>query len=149
MNSYQRSISIRTSPERLFDFHLDTANLKRISPPWFRTKLILDEGSGPDRILEYRVSVFYVPTHWHVEISEFNRPLVLSDLATKGPFRHFHHRRTFIQDGDMTVMTDHVEYELPLGLLGRLFDAAVVRQIISSMFRYRHRRTKELLEHAA
>jgi ligand-binding SRPBCC domain-containing protein len=47
-----------------------------------------------------------------------------------------------------TKLTDVVEYQLPLGWLGRLANAIVVRRQIESMFSYRQRRTKELLEAA-
>jgi ligand-binding SRPBCC domain-containing protein len=151
MPVFERSVSISTSAERLFDFHLDTKNLRYISPRWFKTKLVRDEGEAAERILDLRVSSFFLPSHWRVEVSEYNRPIVLSDLVTKGPFNYFHHRRTFVEQAQNgpTVMTDHIEYTLPLGVLGRVFDFLIMRRIISAMFTYRQRRTKELLEHAA
>jgi len=62
-----------------------------------------------------------------------------------GPFEHWAHTHRFVADGEETVLTDSVEYELPLGALGRaLGPLAVVG--FEPMFRYRHRRTKALLE---
>jgi len=149
MPVFERSVSINASAERLFDFHLDAKNLRSISPRWFRTQLLRDEGEATDRILDFRVSSFMIPTRWHVEVSEYNRPLILSDLVTKGPFNYFHHRRTFLEESGQTIMTDRVEYMLPLGFLGRIFDFLIMRRIVSGLFAYRHRRTKELIEHAA
>lgn len=147
MPFFECSVTIRAAPERLFDFHTDTDNLVRISPRWFKTKVLRDEGSGAGRRVDFRVTSFGIPTRWQVTVSEFDRPHALADVVTKGPFKYFHHRRVFGSLGtDGTTMTDRIEYELPLGVLGRIADRLFVRRLIESMFRYRHKRTKELLD---
>jgi ligand-binding SRPBCC domain-containing protein len=67
------------------------------------------------------------------------------DEMEGGPFRHWRHTHRFFADGDETVVNDRVEYRLPLGPIG---DAVgpLARIGLEPMFRYRHRKTKELLE---
>jgi ligand-binding SRPBCC domain-containing protein len=65
-----------------------------------------------------------------------------------GPFALWVHTHEFYGDGDETVMIDTVNYELPAGPLGPLVNRLAVVGF-EPMFRYRHRRTKELLEGGA
>jgi ligand-binding SRPBCC domain-containing protein len=61
-----------------------------------------------------------------------------------GPFELWIHTHEMYGDGNETVLIDTVEYELPGPLGGRVDPAAVVG--FEPMFRYRHRKTKEILE---
>jgi ligand-binding SRPBCC domain-containing protein len=65
------------------------------------------------------------------------------DDMVDGPFSEWRHTHRFFADGDETVVEDDVEYAFPLGdgVLGPL---SVVG--FEPMFRYRHRKTRELLE---
>lgn len=67
------------------------------------------------------------------------------DVMDDGPFRRWEHTHAFFADGEDTVVTDRVEYELPFGAVGRSL-GPVARVGFEPMFRYRHRRTRELLE---
>jgi ligand-binding SRPBCC domain-containing protein len=66
------------------------------------------------------------------------------DEMRDGPFRRWIHTHSFFADGDETLIVDRVEYELPFGPLGRAV-APLARIGFEPMFRYRHRRTRELL----
>lgn len=67
------------------------------------------------------------------------------DEMREGPFPRWVHTHQFFGDGDETVVSDRVEYELPLGpLSGPLDPFGVVG--FEPMFRHRHRRTKRVLE---
>lgn len=60
-------------------------------------------------------------------ITEYERPNRFVDEQKKGPFRRFHHEHLFtdaVTDG--TTMTDIVEFEAPLGPLGRLVERLVL-----------------------
>jgi ligand-binding SRPBCC domain-containing protein len=67
------------------------------------------------------------------------------DDMVGGPFRRWVHTHRFFADGDETVVDDEVEYELPGGPLGDLLGPVAVVGF-EPMFRYRHRKTRELLE---
>jgi ligand-binding SRPBCC domain-containing protein len=67
------------------------------------------------------------------------------DVMEGGPFPTWEHTHRFFADGEGTIVSDRVEYELPGGALGR-----VVSPLgwvgFEPMFRGRHKKTKELLE---
>jgi ligand-binding SRPBCC domain-containing protein len=57
------------------------------------------------------------------------------------------HTHTFAPDGERAVVIgDSVRYALPLGPLGRLAHAAIVRRDLERIFDYRERVVAELLE---
>jgi ligand-binding SRPBCC domain-containing protein len=62
-----------------------------------------------------------------------------------GPFRHWEHTHRFFADGAETVVDDRVVYALPFGGLGDAV-APLARVGFEPMFRFRHSRTRELLE---
>jgi ligand-binding SRPBCC domain-containing protein len=67
------------------------------------------------------------------------------DDMAGGPFERWVHTHRFFADGEETVLVDRVEYELPFRPAGeRLGPLAKVG--FEPMFRYRHRKTKDLLE---
>ena len=71
------------------------------------------------------------------------------DVQESGPFKSWRHEHEFeAVDSRSTRTVDRVTYRLPLGPLGWLLDALVVRKKLKQMFRYRHERTKQLLEGA-
>jgi len=67
------------------------------------------------------------------------------DAMSDGPFRRWVHTHMFYADGGTTVVRDRVEYELPLGSVGEVLGPLAVAGL-DPMFRYRHRKTRELLE---
>jgi uncharacterized protein len=69
---------------------------------------------------------------------------MFQDVMVSGPFRRWQHTHLFIPDGaDSSWLEDRVEYEFPLGLLGRLVGGAYTRRRLSRMFEFRHRVTAE------
>jgi len=49
----------------------------------------------------------------------------------------WYHEHTFRADGPHTVMDDRVYYTPPLGVLGRIAHALVIRQMLLGIFHYR------------
>lgn len=134
----------------VFTFHRDTRNATRIAHPAQRILGVegdfpLDEGD--EVVLRVLVLPLPVPQRWRVRVATLAEPTLLVDETLDGPFSSFVHEHRFEDLGDgRTRLTDHVEYALPFGALGRLADALVVRRLMGPTFRFRQRRTKELLE---
>jgi ligand-binding SRPBCC domain-containing protein len=62
-----------------------------------------------------------------------------------GPFERWVHTHRFFADDYETIISDRVEYRLPGGRLGNA--ASPVATVgFEPMFRFRHRKTKEILE---
>jgi ligand-binding SRPBCC domain-containing protein len=71
-----------------------------------------------------------------------------TDVMSDGPFPSWRHTHRFFADDGGTIVYDRVEYELPGGPLGRAVSPFGVVGF-EPMFRFRHRRTKMLLEAAS
>ena len=65
------------------------------------------------------------------------------DEQIKGPFKKWIHTHRFTPTEDgQSILEDSIEYELPLGALGRLFGNPGVKGINNRVFPWRHQRTK-------
>jgi len=86
---------------------------------------------------------------WLAQITEFVWYSHFCDEQVRGPFEFFRHRhgiRSEIQQGRVgTQLTDEVEFSLPLGSVGHLWDKAVQRRM-KEMFRIRQERLPAILE---
>jgi ligand-binding SRPBCC domain-containing protein len=148
MTIIEKSVTIAAPIEAVFDFHLDTDNLGLISPAWVKTKLIREQGDGLGKIIELHTTQYNVfPSHWVVRIEEYDRPVRLTDLMLQGPMKYFRHERTFSQPcASLTELKDHLEYETPFGIIGKIADKLSIEKMMNEMFEYRHQKTKEILE---
>jgi ligand-binding SRPBCC domain-containing protein len=148
MTIIEKSVTIAAPIEAVFDFHLDQKNLELISPDWMKTKLIRESGSDLGKIVEVKVVQYNIfPSRWIVRTEEYDRPVRLTDLMLSGPMKSFRHERTFSQPcASLTELKDHIEYEVPFGLIGKIADSVSIRKMLEQMFDYRHTKTKETLE---
>jgi ligand-binding SRPBCC domain-containing protein len=120
-------------------------------------------GSGTRLTLSFRaVPLLPLRIPWDAEITDFIPNEQFCDIQHRGPFafwKHCHRVRPAAGGEDPahaadpaapgTLLHDHVEYEAPLGPLGDLADAIGIRRQLASTFKYRHRRTLEMLARAA
>jgi uncharacterized protein len=83
---------------------------------------------------------------WHVRVVALEEPVLIVDELLSGPFAAWHQEHRFAElPGGRTQLTDHVEYRLPLGALGRLADALFAHRLMDATFRSRQARTRDLL----
>jgi ligand-binding SRPBCC domain-containing protein len=150
VTSFERSIDLACPVARVFAFHLDTRNAAAIAPPGQRVVRV--EGDFPVREGdEVRLFVRQLPLpvtqRWRVRIARVVEPTLVVDELLEGPFARFRHEHRFADLGDgRTRLTDAIDYELPLGVLGRIADRLVVGRIIARTFRQRQELTRGLLE---
>ena len=159
MAVYHRRTRVAAPLESVWDFHSRVSGLEALTPDWMNLRVesvtgpdgdpdpgILDPGSRIDA----SVRPFGVGPRqrWTSVITERERDGATAyfvDEMEDGPFRHWEHTHRFFADGDETVVDDHVVYALPFGALGEAV-ATLARVGFEPMFRFRHRRTRELLE---
>jgi ligand-binding SRPBCC domain-containing protein len=147
MKTYQNISIIKCDIEKLFVFHLDFNNLKAITPSDTKVKL-LDEIFVPKEgdILRLHTVKNFIPIVWEVKIQKLQSPTLLVDVALKSPFKFWKHSHIFRDLGNgFCELKDVVEYELPLGFIGKIFDF-IVKYELKKMFNYRHEVTKNILE---
>ena len=124
--------------DEVFAFFEDPQNLAKITPPEMGFEIKSVEGL-PVRAgtrIEYVVRIFGMPQRWVAEIVEHEPGRRFVDVQARGPYRYWRHEHAFEPLDVYTVMTDQVEYELPLGLAGRIANTLVARQL-QRIFDYR------------
>ncbi|RXJ87087.1 SRPBCC family protein [Arcobacter sp. CECT 8985] len=146
METYTKQTYINTSLDEIFNFHIDTKNLVKITPPNISVKL-LDKEFVPkeDSVMNLIVTKNFIPLKWSVKIKKLQYPNLLVDVAEKSVFKFWEHQHIFEQRGNRILLKDVVRYELPFGFLGKLFNFFVYKDI-DNMFNYRHKITKKILE---
>lgn len=78
-------------------------------------------------------------------ISEMDRPNYFCDVMLKGAFKSMRHEHHYEQLGEVTTMTDKMEFFSPFGLLGRFFDWIFLK---GYMERFLKTRAEILKQHA-
>ncbi len=145
MKYFEKISYLDCSVETLFNFHLDIKNLKNISPLNVKVELINKDFTPYEGgVLKIRTQKNYLSTIWEVQILKIEEPNLLVDIGLKSPFKYWKHYHIFTKKGNQSQMKDIIEYELPFGKIGNLFDF-FVRNELKKMFEFRHEKTKKLL----
>jgi ligand-binding SRPBCC domain-containing protein len=128
----------RPRPE-VFGFFADAANLERLTPPTlkFSIRTSLPIAMRPGAIIDYRLSLFGLPFRWRTVIELFEPESRFMDSQAAGPYALWRHLHEFADAPGGTLIRDRVEYELPLGPIGRLAHALFVRRQLEHIFDYR------------
>lgn len=127
--------------EEVFAFFADPSNLEEITPGFldFRITSELPEKAYPGLIIEYRLRLFGIPFGWRTKIETFEEDSHFTDVQVRGPYRRWHHTHRFWEVPEGTLMLDRVDYDLPLGVLGRLAHRLFVRFSLRRIFDHRAR----------
>jgi ligand-binding SRPBCC domain-containing protein len=127
-------------PGEAFEFFADAFNLETITPPWLHFRVV---SAGPidmrpGALIEYRLRLHGLPVRWLTRIEAWAPGRRFEDVQVRGPYRLWRHSHSFEPHREGTLMRDRVRYSLPLGPLGRLAHAAVVRRDLDRIFDFRH-----------
>jgi ligand-binding SRPBCC domain-containing protein len=160
--------------EQVFSFFANPENLPRLMPLWQDARIekaLLAPapprppsvfatiqpnaiaGSGTLLTLSFRpIPLSPVRISWQAEIRDFAWNDHFCDHQLRGPFLFWHHCHTVKSHHNAnqpflpgTLLLDHVDYELPLGGIGRVANRLFVSTQLRRIFDFRHARTLELL----
>ena len=130
-------ISIREA----WDFFSDPANLSKITPAdmGFVIHTKLDGAPMKEGMrIEYTVRpMLGIPLNWVTRIGAVNEPVMFVDTQEKGPYALWEHTHTFKEEKGGIMMTDSVNYGLPLGILGDIAHAMFVKKRLNDIFDFR------------
>jgi len=147
-NILTRSQLINGNLEEVWDFFSNPENLNNLTPKNMGFKILsqipipkMHEG----QIIEYKVSpLLGIPLYWKTIIQEIDPYKSFVDVQAKGPYKLWRHTHNYEQQGDKILMTDKVEYLLPLGILGQLMNPIFVRSRLEEIFDYRYQRVEQI-----
>lgn len=139
---------IHASRERVWAFHELPDALERLTPPWEQVRVIeraqgLQVGSRA--IIETKLFGL-LPVKWVAEHTRYEPPRLFEDVQVSGPFKSWRHRHVIEAHAAGAMLRDEVEYEPPLGFLGKLAAPLAVTPRLERMFAYRHEVTRRWCE---
>ncbi len=134
-----------------FSWHCRRGAFERLNPPWERVKVVDQPEGAVENLGTVRFKIRTGPVwgDWVARHTEFSRGSRFADVQVAGPFASWRHEHRFAAGPDGScILTDHIDYELPVEPLGRWVAGGFVRRKLERMFRYRHRVTKsDLAQH--
>jgi ligand-binding SRPBCC domain-containing protein len=134
------------SAETVYAFHAEPGALQFLTPPWEKMEILAITGPISQRGSQVKLRIHLGPLSQTLIAEnvahEPNR--MFRDKMIRSPFRFWEHTHLFLSESATTsFLEDRVDYELPLGWLGRLFAGAYTRRRLQRMFEWRHRVTAE------
>ena len=133
--------------DETFELFSDAFALERITPPWLQFEVMtsppIEMEAGT--LIDYALRLHGVPVRWRTQIEVWEPPHRFTDRQLSGPYRSWHHTHEFSESEGRTEIVDRVRYSMPLGPLGELARAALVRRDLEGIFDYRHAAVERLL----
>jgi ligand-binding SRPBCC domain-containing protein len=139
---------IAAPPERCFDAARDLdLHVKSVAHTderavGGRTSGLIELGEE----VTWRARHFGVTQHFTSRITAFDRPRHFQDAMQRGAFKSFVHDHYFETDGARTKMIDALTFAAPLGILGRIAEAVVLRRYLERLLTMRAKTIKEACE---
>src|SRR4051812_49368938 len=106
------------SIEQAFEVFESPYNLAKITPKWLHFRI-----TTPGRVvirqgaeIEYEIRWLGIPMSWKTIITEHSPPRFFADEQARGPYAFWRHRHGFEAVPGGAIISDHVEYGLPLGI---------------------------------
>ncbi|MFO0414481.1 MAG: SRPBCC family protein [Bacteroidota bacterium] len=72
-----------------------------------------------------------------VKITELDAPLLFEDTMLEGDFKSLVHRRHFKQIDNGTIVIEEMNYDMPYGIAGKLFDRFYLKNYICGILKER------------
>ena len=141
---------IHAPASTVFAFHEAPDAFEQLQPPWQKTEVLQPPISlevGTRVILRVKVGPL-----WQTIVAEhvaYEPGKMFADQMVEGPFAKWLHKHIVTPRGDSEcVLTDDIEYELPLGVVGRAIGGRFARRNLERLFEFRHRVTRVACEAA-
>ena len=143
----KKSISLPITIEECWEFFSNPKNLKIITPNYMGFDIIdlEDTKMYAGQIIKYNVSpILGLNMKWVTEISNVEINKFFVDEQRFGPYKFWHHKHKFeVIDGGIKVI-DILDYALPLGFIGKIFEPFLIRPKIEEIFSFREKKLVEI-----
>jgi ligand-binding SRPBCC domain-containing protein len=139
---------IAASPETCFDLERDVG-VHEASTNGTGERAIAGVTSGKMDLgdeVTWEARHFGLKLHMTSRIVAFDSPRALSDEMQRGPFAYWRHQHRFERQDGGTLMVDDVQFSSPLGPLGALVDAIILRRYLRNLLRDRNAYIKKVAE---
>lgn len=141
MAQFEKSLTLPISSESLFKWHEREGAFERLCPPWDPVEIIKKDPHIRDGAkAELRVQgPLGIPLSLEVIHEDYQAGEQFIDRQVKGPFKAWRHtHKVSVQDAEQSTLTDSIDYQLPLGVIGRIGGGQMVKNRLEQLFNYRH-----------
>ncbi|MGE3974534.1 MAG: hypothetical protein AB7F59_08420 [Bdellovibrionales bacterium] len=136
------------SRDELFRFLFQEEAWERGLPPDFYSEL-LESGPLKEKTeIKFRLTRLGFSSNWGFKIDKvvMGEQVILSQVV--GPFDEWLLTQTLEDHGEKTTrLTDHLEYRMPLGVLGCLMDDLYLKREWERLLNRRHEKIQDLISH--
>ncbi|MFN5295778.1 MAG: SRPBCC family protein [Flavobacteriales bacterium] len=137
----ERQTVLHTTIDKAWDYFSRPENLNEITPDDMQFRILTDVSGKKmhaGMIINYRIQPApFMTFGWTTEISQSVDKRFFVDEQRFGPYAFWHHQHHFEDKGTHVLMTDIVNYAMPLGILGRIAHAVWVKNKLKGIFDYR------------
>jgi len=148
MQRFVKESQFHASAAAVFGFHERPDAFALLTPPWQKTEIIQPPTSlAVGTRVRLRTRVGPIWQNIEAEHVAYEPGRSFTDTMVKGPFAYWLHKHVVTPDGpDSSTLRDEIDYELPLGLLGRVGGSWFARRSLQKLFEYRHDITRRYVE---
>lgn len=139
---------IKADIERVWEFFSNPHNLAILTPGYMQFRVTSEEVANKiftGQIITYKVSpILGIPLSWKTEITDVDDYKRFTDEQREGPYKLWRHMHTFEQRKDGVMMTDEVQYSMPLGFIGIAAHRLFVKKQLEDIFDHRYRQVERI-----
>lgn len=135
------------SLEEAWGFLSDPRNLKTITPDYMSFDILTSEVTQmyAGQIIHYIVTpVAGIKSKWVTEITHVKDNQYFVDEQRFGPYALWHHKHFIEPIEGGVLMTDIIDYKLPMGILGQIAHPILVKPKLKEIFSYRAEKLEKL-----
>jgi ligand-binding SRPBCC domain-containing protein len=148
MRVFTHTFIVNCHIDKVWSFYTEVKHLKLITPLEVDIQIINTTSQNIVEGQEIWLSGKIIAkkrSSWHSKITLF-KPYEYIDEMLEGPFKRWKHRHIFYNhDGKQTTILDEIEFELPYGIFGRLFEGYANKHL-QTIFEHRKIATIAALE---
>ena len=140
IHTLSRETTVPVDQQTAFSFFEDPRNLARITPAWLNFQIDTPfSGMRKGAVIDYRIRWMGLSLKWKTTITEYQPPHRFVDEQTCGPYALWRHEHLIEPVPGGARIADRVTYAMPVGALGELAHALVVRRQLEEIFNYRQK----------
>jgi len=145
MKKFKHKFVVECDIDRAWKFYTNIKHLEVITPKIMNLKILKFQSEVLQQGSEVWLSAkLIISFKWHSKIISLHQYEYLDEMI-KGRFKMWKHKHKFDRiDEKKTQIIDEIDFELPYGYLGKLFENFVIKQL-ENIFLYREKTTKEHL----
>jgi ligand-binding SRPBCC domain-containing protein len=146
MGHLQKSKIIPFSVPEVFSYVSNFRNLPFMLEPYIDVDVLTSPVMRKGADFAFKMTRLGIARKCIFRIDDYRHNEMFSDRQIEGVFARWHHvQRLEVRGNEQTLLTDYVDYTLPMGFLGRLADDLISRFDLAEIMEHRQERIIEAL----